>query len=236
MQEHQNTFFLPSNNQEFKKTESLLADKNQKLLAPWRLKGKGFAFYYQFDKNFILDKTFLPNNFKSSGFGTMGVVMLINYTDSPVGEFNELLIAPAKFDTSGIRKYYISKSYVDSKEAMAAGRKNWGIPREMARFDWKENGDITNIKVFKEEFEFFDISIRTGTYHIPINTTLFPINLYQEIDGEGFHVNPGGKGVGKPARIIEGHAEEELFPNIFDYRTSMAIKVDPFNFLFPEAL
>jgi hypothetical protein len=85
----------------------------------------------------------------------LGTAMIIRYGDSPAGAYDELLIAlPVK--TPLLKKEYIAPRsipliYVSSEASLRNGRKNWGIRKENANFEFKEAAgwltSITSIKI-----------------------------------------------------------------------------------------
>lgn len=68
--------------------------------------------------------------------------MIIRYGDSPAGAYDELLIAlPVK--TPVLKKEYVAPRtipliYVSEEASLRNGRKNWGIRKEMANFEFIE--------------------------------------------------------------------------------------------------
>ncbi|KAI0657992.1 hypothetical protein C8Q70DRAFT_253278 [Cubamyces menziesii] len=67
--------------------------------------------------------------------GGRGSVTLIRYTDTPIGSYDELSIAPGEFTNPfGQQSHRVTRAYVSSLEAVVNGRHNWGFPRELAEF------------------------------------------------------------------------------------------------------
>lgn len=64
--------------------------------APWSLSGRRFILMYRFPEAFIRESCFLPDEWKDLKWSGLGYVMLIEYQDSPVGPYCELLIIPGK--------------------------------------------------------------------------------------------------------------------------------------------
>ncbi|KAF8512825.1 hypothetical protein JB92DRAFT_3143667 [Gautieria morchelliformis] len=62
-------------------------------------------------------------------------VQVVRYTDSPAGPYDELLYIPGRFDNpSGKAHLRITRIYVSTDASTYNGRKNWNIPKHVARF------------------------------------------------------------------------------------------------------
>jgi hypothetical protein len=202
---------------------------------PWDLQGRGFMLFYRFDPSFIFEQTSLPARYHNTLTSNYGVVMLVDYTHSPVGPYKELLLIPGKFNLGGKERYYISKIFVDSKKSMISGRHNWGIPKELASFEWDQSGSHTLVRLTKSAKTIFSIILTAGMIPVPVNTRLLPIQLYQEYNNQGFFVAPKASGTGRKGKIVEGTSDERFFPDIFSAEPWLVVKVDPFNMHFPNA-
>lgn len=182
----------------------------------------------------LADKTdfFLPESLKSNFSGGLGYVMLVNYTESPVGPYKELLVIPGKFKTPLGSKQTISKIYVDSGKSLNSGRANWGIPKELAQFDWFQDRKTTRISVRKNEEAFFEIEVSKQPIKFPITTSLLPIRLYQELNGTTYQVNPTGRGIGQLVKASIGDINPKFFPDVRGAKC-LAVSVNPFWMKFP---
>ncbi|KAI0007810.1 hypothetical protein F4779DRAFT_590284 [Xylariaceae sp. FL0662B] len=83
-------------------------------------------------------------------FGGLSQFQIIRYTESPVGPYDELIVclgffAYEKGGTEGKREKMknlrITRIYVSQKSTCWNGRKNWNIPKHLARFEWDESPD-----------------------------------------------------------------------------------------------
>lgn len=123
--------------------------------APWNLHVKSswvFPFFVNETKLHNLVKSNEMASFFTTGIGT---AMIIRYGDSPAGAYDELLIAlPVK--TPLLVKEYVSPRtipliYVSEEASLRNGRKNWGIRKEMANFEFKESKSFlyttTSVKI-----------------------------------------------------------------------------------------
>ncbi|ROV92959.1 hypothetical protein VMCG_09014 [Cytospora schulzeri] len=90
--------------------------------------------------------------------GGVGSFMIVQYSDTPVGPYDELVIIPGAYtyrvqDKSGKwmekKNPRATRTYVSQKHTCFNGRNNWNIPKHLARFEWKDlpNG-AKQVKVF----------------------------------------------------------------------------------------
>jgi hypothetical protein len=68
---------------------------------------------------------------------TLAVLYLAQYHASPVGEYRELIVAPALVRIRGCVGFWISHILVDSDASMMAGRSIWALPKELASMQWQ---------------------------------------------------------------------------------------------------
>lgn len=202
--------------------------------APWHLTGRGFILMYRFPETFIRESCFLPEEWKESKWSGVGFIMLVDYQDSPVGPYHELLIIPGKSLLGGSKLGTISKIYVDSADSMVNGRSNWGIPKELTDFRWTQEGRQHTIQVGSIN-PWMEIVLEPGSVPFPVNTSFLPIHLYQELDEKIFRISPHGKGTGHFTLIKEIQVNPIFFPDIDLVEPLVAIYVDPFRLTFPLA-
>lgn len=188
--------------------------------------------YSSLKKQFEKTNFFLPDSLKSNFSGGLGYVMLVNYTESPVGPYKELLVIPGKCKTPHGSKQTISKIYVDSEASLNSGRANWGIPKELAQFDWSKNKKEIRVQVRKGDEVFFDITAKNKPIKFPLTTAILPIRLYQELNDATFQVNPSGRGIGQLVKASLSHIDPEFFPDVRGVKC-LAISVSPFWMKFP---
>jgi hypothetical protein len=77
-------------------------------------------------------------------------VQIVRYNNSPVGPYDELIYAPGAFHYPGGEKprLQITRIYVSSEASAYNGRKNWNIPKHLARFSFEpQTNDDTTVKV-----------------------------------------------------------------------------------------
>jgi hypothetical protein len=138
----------------------------------------------------------------------LGTAMIIRYGDSPAGAYDELLIAlPVK--TPVLQKEYMAPRaipliYVSSESSLRNGRKNWGIRKENANFEFEETAgwltSTTSVKITDRYSGELILDASLGRYSvvlihysvnfsIPIHLgflgSLIPLIVERSIDEEG---------------------------------------------------
>ncbi|KAI0629143.1 hypothetical protein C8Q77DRAFT_1142361 [Trametes polyzona] len=145
--------------------ESTSVSTNHIVPAPWTVKAEAWWFItslgHRPEPGETLPISYFPSQetqlYKTSmeqgAFcGGRGSITLIRYTESPIGPFDELAIAPGEFVNPYQKpSHRVTRAYVSSKEAVLNGRNNWGLPRELADFVFTpslDDPDATEVRVF----------------------------------------------------------------------------------------
>ncbi|MCB0550022.1 MAG: acetoacetate decarboxylase family protein [Phaeodactylibacter sp.] len=205
--------------------------------APWSLRGEGAMLFYRLPEAFAREHGGIPENLASSFQGIVSCVMLVDYRNSPVGPYRELLFIPGLFGTERGRRFSITRIFVDSQESMEWGRRNWAIPKDMAEFHWKRTGPYADeVRINREEEPMLEASIKGMGPRFPISTALIPLRIHQELDGRVVETSPRGKGMGQWARVPHLRVLSDAFPDISSYRPFAALRVSGFQMTFPEGI
>jgi hypothetical protein len=67
---------------------------------------------------------------------TAGGFLLAAYEGDSTLHYGELLVVAALTRVEGKLGLWISHAYVDSPASLAGGRRMWGVPKDLATFDW----------------------------------------------------------------------------------------------------
>ncbi|KAG9187953.1 hypothetical protein G6011_01876 [Alternaria panax] len=129
----------------------------KRALAPWKLTAEVYMLFLTLkelpqDVHDELEGEMGGWNDEGKGVfeGGLGTVVVIRYKDTPVGPYDELLLAPGKFTvpqltaTSSTHAHVkipqkaqrISRIYVSQRTTTYNGRLNWNIPKHLARFSF----------------------------------------------------------------------------------------------------
>ncbi|HEX2622961.1 MAG TPA: acetoacetate decarboxylase family protein, partial [Phototrophicaceae bacterium] len=198
--------------------------------APWNLTGNGYILLYKFPRNFGIAHS--PFGIYKGGFGA---IMLVDYQTTPVGPYRELLFIPGQVMYPGKTGYSISKIYVSSIESVIGGQTNWGIPKELAEFEWRSKSDQSDeIQVSREGKVFFEISLKVRDWHFPVNAALMP-PVVQHREGKTFITRLKSTAQGQFASIkyLKQSGTRKDFPAINQFQPLTALKVTGFQMTFP---
>lgn len=129
----------------------------------------------------------------------LGVAMIIRYSGSPAGPYDELLfglpVISPKLPGEWLTTRRLPVIYVSSEASLRNGRKNWGIRKELADFEWsvqpgylwtttsvKITDRITRTTLIEASFTTFNICI---PIHLSIFGKMIPAIVEQQMDEEG---------------------------------------------------
>ncbi|MEF2279270.1 hypothetical protein V3W47_13265 [Deinococcus sp. YIM 134068] len=121
---------------------------------PWTLRGRGLLTLY------------------APAPGTpLGALMLLRYAESPVGPYDELLWLEAPVASPAGPRPQVRSIVVSTSESVAWGRRNWGIPKRLAQFEW-ERGQVRVTD--SDGRAVAHLAFRVGGPRLPVTTALLP--------------------------------------------------------------
>ncbi len=202
--------------------------------APWRLKGEGYLLLYRFSDHFLMKEGFISEELRASLWMNIGLVMLVNYQESPVGPYGELLFIPGMFQVNGKYYWHISKIYVSSLDSVMNGRENWGIPKELAQFEFKQLSPASqSIKVALNDQVVFSSHFKKSKIGLPLHTSMFPFQFIQPLDGKHYITHPKGSGKAYFSKMNGVETGEGLFPSIGSQKRLACMHIPDFKLAFP---
>ncbi|BAY35024.1 hypothetical protein NIES2107_69350 (plasmid) [Nostoc carneum NIES-2107] len=108
--------------------------------APWMLQGDAVQSLHLVNVEQVRSLVPLELDIISVWPGkTVASVYLSYYGSNSVLEYSELIVVPAIVSYQGKIGGWISHIYVDHVDSVAGGREIWGLPKELADFEWQEN-------------------------------------------------------------------------------------------------
>ena len=183
--------------------------------APWNLTGRGLILLLK-------------------GFR---IAMVVDYTTSDCGPYQELLYIPGRERFLGQKRFTISDIYVSSMASVINGRHNWGIPKKLAQFDRTDNGLQSTVRVGQSDSPFFEVSYQAFGPQLPLATAYLPgmfTRLGQQSELGTFLYSPLAQGKMRLARIRQlSSTQAEFFPSLSAKDVLMAFAADPFAMVFP---
>jgi hypothetical protein len=202
--------------------------------APWRLAGDGYIWIFRFPRAFVEREGFLSDWQSEALVSTLGAVMLIDYLESDVGPYRELLFIPGRVNVAGRGMFTISKIYVSTAESVVNGLDNWGIPKQLAAFDRASEGDGSErFGVNLEGREIFTARLAPFGPRFPFVSALLPLAVGQERRGDLLITRPKAVGTGRLCRARDVHAAAAYFPDIARMKPIAVIAVRDFRMTFP---
>ncbi|BAZ02299.1 hypothetical protein NIES37_63110 [Tolypothrix tenuis PCC 7101] len=140
--------------------------------APWILQGEAVQTLHLVNVEQVRSLVPLELDIISVWPGkTVASVYLSYYGSNSVLEYSELIVVPAVVSYQGKIGGWISHIYVDHVDSVAGGREIWGLPKELADFEWQEN----------------NVTVRQGNRKLcTLNYTQQSLAWRQSLDASGF--------------------------------------------------
>ncbi|MDP3295002.1 MAG: acetoacetate decarboxylase family protein [Nevskia sp.] len=211
--------------------------------APWSLTGSGYILMVRLPASVLDDPRHVPPELRGKRRGRYAMVMLVDYEDSAVGPYRELLYIPGKFAFDGEpKKNYqsITRIYVSSLESVVNGRRNWGIPKDLASFDYRYGVDgIDRFDTSLDGKRFASFTFKPGKLKWPFSTAMVPnalLQLAQIHGGRQFVYAPSAKGHVQFAKVLDWSFDSTRFPDLAQGRVVACVKVPRFTMGFPVSV
>jgi len=210
--------------------------------APWTLTGCGYIAAIRCDPGYLDAGCFLESARARGRRGRIAYMMLVDYTDSPVGPYQELLFIPGRVSTTtGASHWTISRIFVSTEASVSNGRDNWGIPKELADFDihYDTSGrGCDEFRVALDGHTFASMSFRPWGFSLPVTTRILPASmctLVQSWRGREYVFTPEASGRAGPAKMAECAIDAEVFPDLTRGAVLTCLQVPDFTMTFPVA-
>lgn len=189
---------------------------------PWTLRGRGLLALY------------------APAPGTpFGALMLLRYIESSVGPYDELLWLTAPAARPAGPRPQVQSIVVSTPESVEWGRRNWGIPKRLAGFEWEGGWERGQVRVTDSNGqEVAHLAFRVSGPRLPVTTALVPVPLrtlaQPALDGaEGWLLTaPNASGSVSPALLTVLHADG-LHPPLVHARPRLTLGVPGFRLVFP---
>lgn len=209
--------------------------------APWTLNGRGYICMLRAPQALLDDGRFLQDSLKGRrGASGYCYLMLVDYSDSPVGPYHELLLIPGTFPfEDGRRHLSISRIFVSSLDSVVNGRRNWGIPKELAQFELHYGDNrFDRARVSLNGRCFAELDFVSWPVALPFTTAILPkqwTTLGQHWEGRSYLYRPTAHGWVRPASLRHARFDAELFPDLAQARPVLTVGVSHFQMIFHPA-
>jgi hypothetical protein len=94
---------------------------------------------------------------------TLAAILCARYSTRSTLSYHELAVAPALTHSGSQAGFWISHIYVDSPVSLAGGREIWALPKQLARFEWREGA----VEVFDGPIRLCGIRWTPRRFRIP---------------------------------------------------------------------
>ena len=209
--------------------------------APWALTGRGYISLLRFPEGHPAQDAFVPPQLAGQrGRGRQALLMFVDYQQSAVGPYHELLFIPGGFPfADGRRHLSISRIFVSSMDSVVNGRRNWGIPKELAQFDVRyRDGGLDRVRLSQGGTVFAELDYSRFPLSLPFTTALVPRvwrTLGQQYEGQTFIYTPSAQGWVRPGRLRAARIDPAVFPDVGAARDLFTVEVPRFAMRFPVA-
>lgn len=229
--------------------------------APWQLNGKGYVMaVWMPHVNKTADKpevdkpkakpakNLLVTLAKKAGRlrpqGRVQLLIFAHYRQSDVGPYDELLHIPHL--SHGIVAGYpsIDKIYVSTMASVINGQQNWGIPKQLAKFDYRQASPSAQLQTESialktpDQQAIAQIELQANRFTFPVSTALIPARLrtlVQDWGGKRFYTAPEASGQACLATIKNWWFDPLYFPDLSQGKVLAAFKMTDFKMIFPPA-
>lgn len=203
---------------------------------PWTLKGEAYIFNYWVSPQFL--KHHKSFGLTGSALGRMIQVLLIRYQHTPVDAYDELLI----LDHPLISKKVISTIpyiYVSSAISVEHGQALWGIPKQLAAFEWYNDAKQTVCQMHASA-QMLSIHIEKfkNSRRFSVDSHYFPralLHCQQRTSAQQFNFHLKFKGQLCRIKHANWQNTEGLFPDFNQARFLQGFHVTDFELYMPKA-
>ncbi|KAI9035294.1 uncharacterized protein KD926_003766 [Aspergillus affinis] len=122
--------------------------------------------------------------------GGLQVCVIVRYTESPIGAYDEVLWIPGTFKLPGPdhETYRATRAYVSTVDSVYNGRKNWNVPKKCAKFEFTPSEEGSHLPYSRitispcdQQEPFIQLNLEPTLSKflpfLPIDTKFVPIGL-----------------------------------------------------------
>ncbi len=163
--------------------------------------------------------------------GRRGLLAFARYTASPVGPYDEVFWVSGRLPPLSVDAIRVSTG-----ASVEAGRRNWGIPKQLGAFSWEETGLrwAVTVEAPGADAPFARVAVEGFGPAVPLTGRLLPklLRRFEQVwEGRRYRFEPGGAAHVRPARLREGRVDGEGFPNL---EILAAAQVEGLRLVLPE--
>jgi hypothetical protein len=204
--------------------------------APWTLYGSAWITVARLPDAEI--RNHVPPALRDVAFRGPSVVMFVDYRDSPAGPYRELLFIPGRFTDRGHNAWSVTRIWVSTWNSVVNGRRNWGIPKDLAEFVRDKRDGQERITVIRDRSTVARLDFAAGGPAFPVGTGFVPAmlrRLVQYHEGQRYSLALQATARVRAARLLAAEGGKGLFPDLGAARVLASARVSRFTMTFPEA-
>ena len=203
---------------------------------PWHLQGDAFILNYWLTPNFI--KHNHAFHIAPSPIGRVVQVLLVRYHESPVGPYDELFLLDHPL-ISKRRLSSIAKIYVSTEASVVHGQHFWGIPKQLAQFEWVIKDDVVYCTISFEQQEMslclykykHSQTFYMNSHHLPARL----LNIQQTWQGLHYQFSPQFRGKLCKLKQAAWKNTLDIFPDFSQAKYLHSFYVPEFQLTLPKA-
>ena len=197
---------------------------------PWNLRGEGWISMYWLDKSkkqlFSINSN-LPSN--------PALLMMVNYHDSPIGPYHELLLIPGKYNLDKRSGYSITHIHVSTDVSTFNGRENWQIPKQTSKFLFDKKESNISFDIIDSHKKTTKLSYSNRSVSLPVFTHLIPYNILQKKLEKCVQFRPEATGKAVLATLTNFHSNMAGFEALNHLKPIISLYIPSFKMTFPIA-
>lgn len=204
---------------------------------PWHLTGDGYILNYWLSPQ--LTHHLKRFNLEESKFGRLIQIVLVRYHTSPVGPYDELLLLDHKMNHFKMHSN-IPKIYVSTQASIDEGRFHWGIPKELAQFNWEFTKTclLCEISTQGEKLRIH-LNLSNPSFSFPVSSNILPsqlLRIQQQDQQYQYNFSPSFKGHLTYISQAQWHSSQNIFPDLSQALFLKGFYSKNFELIFPEAI
>ncbi|MBQ4035474.1 MAG: hypothetical protein II623_08435 [Paludibacteraceae bacterium] len=203
-------------------------------------KGKAYISVYNFSNDFVASEAFQTDFLKGKYDGGFGAVIYIDFKESPVGPYQEVLFIPGKYEVGGESRYVATKCYVSTPEAINNNSDGYFGHKELGTFHWTTVGENTmHLSIHKGRTRLLTVEIGSWSgFSLPASSNIITFPFMQILSGdERLLWKYSAKSSMNLARLVSVQVRPAFFPDIAKYNPIVTLCFDNFELNFePESV
>jgi hypothetical protein len=201
---------------------------------PWHLTGDGYVWLFRYPPAFVAREGRLAEWQRLSLSDTLGALMAVDYLETTVGPYRELLFIPGRFKVAGRRWFSITSIYVNTEVSQHGGIEHWAIPKALAEIARERQPDGSEVfRAARDGRTFFAARLAAFGPRIPISSALLPLGVAQSRGRDLLITQPKARGWARLCRVHDMRADGVCFPDLRRCRPLLVLAVQGFRMTFP---